>query len=534
MKNILKSLAAMFASRQNKETTGTYTLANLNNWWYPNGSAGGPNTVPVSPDAAMRLSVAFSCIRILTETIGTLPVQVFEKKQSSSDAIEVKDHHLSFLFQQSPNAYMTPVDLVESIALALCQNGNFYGARETNKKGETISIVPYDPMSVTPKMTDGRVIFKVWENGRSEELPREKVWQVRGFGNDLLVGLSPLACARKTIDTALVAEAFAARFFEQGGMPSGIVTVDKFLNDQQRKIARESLQQMMGGLGNAHRFALFEGGMKPVEWHAMPPEDMQLLMTRKFDTQQICRFYRISPHMVADLERATFSNIEQLSLEFVQYTLMPYFRRIEASASRWLLMPGSDRLNYYMRFNYEGLLRADSAARASFISTMVQNGVMTRNEARGKENLPRSTQEGMDSLTAQVNLAPVDTLGQQPAQPAPTGGGFKDAMEAFDRAMKENRPEGNSFNLVMPEKVTQHLTQRVEVPGVEDLAKSVTDANERMSLSNAAVIAHVMDVTKATQERIDRLEELVTADREVYFDKDGEPIGTRLVPKHAK
>lgn len=530
MRNPFRALASFFTP-ETKAATGDYTLTNLSGWWYPQGGPSVPNSAPVSPDAAMRLSVAFSCIRILTETIGSLPVQIFEKKQSSADAVEVKDHPLAFIFQRSPNSYMTSVDLIESIALALCQNGNFYGRKETDKKGEVVSINPYDPMTVTPKFVNGDVMFHIWENGRREELPRDKVWQVRGFGNDPLVGLSPLACAARVVDVAKTAENFAARFFEQGGMPSGIVTVDKFLNKEQRAIARDNLQQMMGGLGNAHRFALFEGGMKPVEWHAMPPEDMQLLLTRKFDIQQICRFYRISPHMVADLDRATFSNIEQLSLEFVQYTLLPYFRRIESSASRWLFMPGNDRLTYSMKFNYEGLLRADSTARAAFISSMVQNGIMTRNEGRAKENLPRSTQAGMDSLTAQVNLAPVDLLGQR--QSAPAQSVKENPVEVFERVLKESRSaaSGHSFNLVIPETVKQHMTQRVEVPGVSELATTVKEANERMSLSNAAVIAHVMELTQETQKRIDRIEELISADREVYFDKDGEPIGTRVVTK---
>jgi HK97 family phage portal protein len=238
------------------------------------------------------------------------------------------------------------------------------------------------------------------------DLPREKVWHVKGFGNGI-EGLSPLGAARESAGFALAMQEFGSRFFSQGGMPAGIVSIPGQLNKTQREEARENLQRVLAGLGNAHKFALFEQGMKPEAWGNTPLKDMEFMMLMQFSVPEICRFFRVPPHMVADLSRATFSNIEHLSQEFVMFTLMPYFTRIEASVSRWLMRP-RERGKLFLRFNFEGLLRADSKGRAEFYASALQNGWMNRNEVRGKEKFNRV--EGLDGYTVQTNMAPVDKL----------------------------------------------------------------------------------------------------------------------------
>lgn len=519
-------LRKWIVERALKGTTYTLNDETLGKWMGGGTSAAG---VTVSDDTAMRLSAAWSCVRILCETIGSLPWAVF-KSDADGNAQRDDDHPLARTLIQMPNADMTGVEFREACLLSLCQAGNAYAYIERSPNGALSSVYPIPHHLVTLKKDEqGTVYYEVYERGVLVRYARERIWHIKGFGNGL-TGLSPLGAAREALGTAMATEQFGAKFFSQGGMPSGVITVDKFFTKEQRDIARENLQQMMSGLGNAHKFVLFEGGMKPEPWGAMPLEDMQFLLLRKFSIQEICRFYRIPPHMVADLDKATFSNIEQQSLDFVMFTLMPYFTRFEASATKWLFKV-ADRRKFFLRFNYEGLLRADSTARAQFYNQMLQNGVYTRNEVRAKENLPRSNALNMDSFTVQLNMSPIEKLGEEKPQPAPT-------QPALDEpSLKPNADDTakamhTNVSVTMPESMKHHLVQRVEVPGVLKLASAVQESAERMSLSNAAVIANVMKLTDEVSENIEQLKEMLLADREIVY-KDGEPVGTRLVVRDA-
>lgn len=360
---------------------------------------------------AMRLSAMWCCQRIIAETGGSVPWELYREDPVTKRKVKADDHHLHPLFDSSPNANMTDVEFKEAKLFNLAANGNAYSYRDTRSNGETISLTPLETNNVQPKQdSDGEVWYSVNDRGRWERMPQEKIWHVKGFGSNGLVGLSPIAHAREVLGSAMSQEEFGAMFFKQGGMPSGFVTVDKFFKDKdQRDIARENLNQLAGGVGNAHKFALMEGGMKPEPWKGTSPEDMQFILSRQFSIQEICRFFRIPPHMVADLERATFSNIEHLSQEFITFTLLPYFVRLEASVKKWLLKP-EERRYYYLRFNVEGFLRGDSAARADYLNKMARAGFITRNEGRSKENFERSDQPGMDEFTVEANLMPIDLL----------------------------------------------------------------------------------------------------------------------------
>jgi HK97 family phage portal protein len=375
--------------------------------------------VTVDDESMMRVGAAWACRRILSETIGSIPWAIY-KRTGDRNAERDDDHPLSAVLINSPNAEQTDVEFREALSMGLTGRGNSY--THIDRTGKRIaSLMPISPKKVQTlrkgpgvhssesSIADGDIFHRIDDRGRYVDLPQEKVWHVKGFGEGTLVGLSPIGAAKEALGGALAMERFANSFFAQGGKPAGIVTIPNFLKPDQRPIARENLQQMMGGLGNAHKFALFEGGMKPEPWGDMPFDEMEFIAGRKFSIQEVCRFYRIPPHMVADLDKATFSNIEHLSQEFVMFTLMPYFTRIEASAKKWLFSP-EDRSKYFLRFNYEGLLRADSAGRAAFYASALQNGWLNRNEVRGLENRNRSDAEGMDDYTIQSNMAFVDQL----------------------------------------------------------------------------------------------------------------------------
>lgn len=383
----------------------------------------------VNDDTALAASAVWSCVKILAECIGSLPLAVYERDKKTGNATKV-DHPLAAILTATPNADMTDVEFIEAGQVNLGLRGNAYSYIERSAGGDVISLYPIAAHRVEPRRDErGEIVYRVNEDGRWESVPREKIWHIRGFGNTGLVGYSPIGVMRQAIGMSLGAEEFQARFFGSGARPSAVASIPAWLKDDQRKIARENLQATLGGLENAHKIHLLEGGMKLEPW-GLPLEDLQFVELRRFQIAEICRIYRIPPHMVADMERATFSNIEQMSLEFVMYTLLPWLTRWEAATNRWLLKPG-ERERFFVRFNFEGLLRADSAARAQLYATLLQNGVKTRNEIRALENDNRSEDDGMDDFTVQSNMVAIDKLAALTAanlnkpQPAPASPGGK-------------------------------------------------------------------------------------------------------------
>ena len=415
--NLLYRAMDFFGSRKTATASRTFTPvdAELSRILSSGATSSGK---AVNEQTALSLATAWSCMRIITEAIGCLPWGIYQK-DASGNAVE-KDHPLSAVLMGSPNQDQTPVEFKESIALALCGAGNAYNLKSA-LGNEVVSLMPVQSsaMSVFRKrgsnttlaVPDGTAVFRMkQEGGVTKDYTRADIWQIKGFGGNPLVGLSPVGVVREAVGFALAAEDFGARFFSQGGRPGGIVSVAGWLNDNQRSIARENLQQAMAGLDNAHRFLLFEGGMKPEPWGDLSLEDMAYIAVRKFSVNEMCRIWRVPPHMVAELQGgASFASVEQLSQEFVMFTLLPYLTRIESSVKRWLFNE-QDRQRWFLRFRYEGLLRADSAARANFYASALQNGYMTRNEVRALENLNRV--DGLDEYTAQLNLAPVEMLGE--------------------------------------------------------------------------------------------------------------------------
>lgn len=409
----MNPLGKLWAALWRKSRSVSFTLTDGQ---IVRGELAGPTAAGrvVNEQSAMSIAATWACVRILAETIAALP-WALHRKNASGNSERADDHPLQDVLL-SPNSEMTSSEFREALMVNLCLNGNAYSLIERSGS-RVVALFPLRSMNVRPvrkqgsntklAIPEGETFFKVSDRGKTDDFPRERVWHIKTFGHDGLVGLSPIGAAREAMGAALAGEEFANRFFSQGGMPAGTVSYPGWLTEVQRAEARKHLQELVGGLGKAHQFAMFEGGVKPEPWEAMPLEDMQFLGLRKFSVNEICRLYRVPPHMVGDLDRATFSNIEHQSLEFVQHTILPYLTRFESSVAKWLL-PVGDRARHFLKFNVEGLLRADSAGRASFYSSALQNGWMNRNEVRAKENLNRV--DDLDAYTVQVNLTPVQEL----------------------------------------------------------------------------------------------------------------------------
>jgi HK97 family phage portal protein len=362
----------------------------------------------VNDSTAMQVTTFFACVRLLAETMGTMPSAIYRMEKSGN--AEKVDHSLAEVLIHQPNSDMNGLEYREASTTNLAARGNAYSLIERRGDGNVMSLYPVPSSRWQVKRdasTDYEIKYGLNDRGKLEWYPAEKVWHRKGFGFDGLVGLSPIQCARETIGLSLAGEEYNAQLFAQGLMPSAIVSIPQWLKDEQRKVANEKLLEMHTGLKNLGKPMLLEGGMT-VTSGLLTPDDAQFLQLRQLTASQICALLNIKPHMVAILEQATNNNIEQLSQEFITYTMMPHMRRDEIAA-RKLFKPG-DRSTYFYRYNADSLMRADSAARAMLYSILLQNGVFNRNEVRALENRNQVADPAMDQYTVQSNMAMLDQL----------------------------------------------------------------------------------------------------------------------------
>jgi HK97 family phage portal protein len=367
----------------------------------------------IDDHSAMQISAVWACVRIHAETMGSLPLAIYETDDNGSP--RKIDHDLGEVLIGSPNEDMTPQEFFEAETTNLDLRGNAYSLVDRTSTGKVIRTYPLVSTDVTP-MRDkvGRVVYKV--AGDPVPLPAEKVWHVKGFGSNGLMGFSPIAAAAQAMGLALTMEEFGARFFANGARPSGIVKFKEWLTEKQRPLTEAKVKELWQGVTNAHLVKILEGGADYTQL-SVAPEEAQFLESRGFSIPEICRFFRIPPHMVADLTKSAFANIEQQSQDFVT-GFLPYPRRFEQTGARRLLSPLDRVKGRFLRFNLEGLLRADSAARAALYSVLLDKGVQSRNEVRALENWARSDQPGMDDFTVQSQMVPISKLGQAPAPAA--------------------------------------------------------------------------------------------------------------------
>jgi HK97 family phage portal protein len=363
----------------------------------------------VTQDFAMQVSTVWRCVQLKSQTVGSLPWGVYERL-GPGNARELDDHPLAEVLVHSPNRDMDRMQFREAIEANLALRGNAYCFKETRANGNVTSLYPVPSSECTPTRDrdSGEIKYVVMDRGKREVLPREKIWHIRLFGFNGLVGLAPLGAGRHAIALAAAAEEYGARFFANGARVSGTVKIPEWLDDEQRGKAKKNLKDLHGGLENAHNLMLLEGGM---EYQAISaaPQEAQMTELRRYQVPDICRFFGVPPHLAFDLEHGSYNNVETLAGEWVTFGLLPDLVRIETAAQKQLLVP-ADRRRIFVRFNFEGLLRANSLERAQFYAAMLQNGVFSRNEVREKENLNRIDEDGMDDRTVQTNLALIQFL----------------------------------------------------------------------------------------------------------------------------
>ena len=370
----------------------------------------------VNERTSMQMTAVYSCVRILSEAVASLPLNVFRYTDSGGKE-KAFDHPLYHLLHDEPNPEMSSFVFRETLMTHLLLWGNAYAQVIRNGKGEVIALYPLMPdrMSVD-RDQHGHLYYKYTKTGEdaptmengSVYLSPSDVLHIPGLGFDGLVGYSPIAMAKNAIGLAIAAEEYGSKFYANGAAPSGVLEHPGTLKDPAR--VRDSWNSTFGGSSNSHKVAVLEEGMKytPI---SISPNEAQFLETRKFQINEIARIFRVPPHMVGDLEKSSFSNIEQQSLEFVKYTLDPWVIRWEQALYRTLLSE-EEKQTLFFKFNVEGLLRGDYASRMNGYATARQNGWMSANDIRELEDLDRIPAElGGDLYLVNGNMLPLVSAG---------------------------------------------------------------------------------------------------------------------------
>lgn len=348
----------------------------------------------VNERTAMQTTAVYSCVRILSEAVAGLPLHVYRYGENGGKE-KAFDHPLYLLLHDEPNPEMSSFNFRETLMGHLLLYGNAYAQIIRNGKGEVVGLYPLIPSKMTVDRDSRGRLYYLYTRGADDSpvgsengqvyLPPEQVLHIPGLGYDGIVGYSPLAMAKNAVGMAIACEEYGAKFFTNDAAPGGVLEHPGVLKNPDK--AQDSWNKLFRGSGNAHQIAVLEEGLKyqPI---GISPEQAQFLETQKFQIDEIARIFRVPSHMVGDLEKSSFSNIEQQSLEFVKYTLEPWLMRWEQGMARRLLSEREKR-EYFIRFNVEGLLRGDYESRMNGYAVARQNGWMSANDIRELENLDR-------------------------------------------------------------------------------------------------------------------------------------------------
>lgn len=411
----------------------------------------------VTERSAMQMTAVCCCVRILSEAVASLPLQFYRYTDDGGKEKAV-EHPLYFLLHDEPNPEMTSFIFRETLMTHLLLYGNAYSQIIRNGKGEVVALYPLMPDWMTVDRDDhGRLYYEytVYDSddvagrkgtdktGKTVRLKPYDVLHIPGLGFDGLVGYSPIAMAKNAIGLAIATEEYGSKFFANGAAPSGVLEHPGTIKDPSR--VRESWQNTFGGSGNANKVAVLEEGMKytPI---SISPEQAQFLETRKFQIDEIARIFRVPPHMIGDLEKSSFNNIEQQSLEFVKYTLDPWVSRWEQAMVRALLTPEEKR-KYFFKFNVDGLLRGDYQSRMNGYATARQNGWMSANDIRELENLDRiPAEQGGDLYLINGNMTKLEDAGifagGNDESAEESAGGDQGQEDGTEQPVRRRRREG--------------------------------------------------------------------------------------------
>lgn len=375
----------------------------------------------VNEKSAMQIATVYACVRLLAETVAGLPLHMY-RYINDTDKERAKDHPLYKLLYRQPNPEMTSFSFRETMMTHLLLWGNAYAQIIRDGRNNILSLYPLLPENMeVDRDKQGRIVYIY--TSYSDETPKlqnkqvifraDEIFHIPGLGFNGLIGFSPIAMMKNSLGMNLAVEKYGSAFFKNGAQPSGVLEHPGVLKNPEK--IRENWSDVYGGPNNAHKVAVLEEGMQ-YKAISLPPEDSQFLSTRQFGVNEICRIFRVPPHMVQDLSHATFSNIEHQSIDFVVHTLTPWLVRWEQSIIKDLLLP-EEQDTFFPKFNVDGLLRGDYASRMSGYATGISNGFLSPNDVHRLENMDLiPTDKGGDSYYLNggyVRLEDVQTIGQR-------------------------------------------------------------------------------------------------------------------------
>ncbi len=411
----MNPFAKFFRPRDKPPASGATDYMNGSPYmFFMGGSSSGKH---VNERSAMQMTAVYSCVRILSEAVAGLPLHLYRYTENGGKEKAI-DHPLYRLLHDEPNPEMTSFIFRETLMTHLLLWGNAYAQIVRNGHGEVLGLYPLMPSKMTVDRDAKGELFYRYQRTTEDSpglgepkmvyLDPHDVLHIPGLGFDGLVGYSPIAMAKNAIGMAIACEEYGAKFFANGANPGGVLEHPGTIKDPQR--VRESWNSVYQGSGNSHRIAVLEEGMKfqPI---AISNEQAQFLETRKFQIDEIARIFRVPPHMVGDLEKSSFSNIEQQSLEFVMYTLRPWLVRWEQNLAR-ALFSDAEKPRMFLKFNVDGLLRGDYVSRMNGYAVGRQNGWMSANDIRSLEDLdPIPEAEGGDLYLVNGNYCKLQDAG---------------------------------------------------------------------------------------------------------------------------
>jgi len=364
----------------------------------------------ITTTTAMQIVAVYAAVRIIAEGVAQIPIHVYRRLPNGGKERAV-DYDLYRVLHDSgtPNPWQTAYEFKETVQGHATINGNGYAYISRNPAGRVLELIPIQPSRVTPRQDANLTVSYDIANsaGKIITYPARDIFHLRGLSNDGISGHNPVRLQMAALGLAKAAEAHGSKFFENMARPSGALTTDQKLSGEQMKSIKDSWDGGFSG-ENAYKTAILDGGFKWLPF-TMSNEEAQFLETRKFQIQEIARMFRVPPHMLADLDRATFSNIEEQSLEFVKYTLLPWLKRWEGAINKTLI-PESDRREYFAEFLIDGLLRGDFKTRVEGYASMINWGIMSPNEARERENM--NPRDGGDAYLQPVNMTSDPTSGR--------------------------------------------------------------------------------------------------------------------------
>ena len=361
--------------------------------------------VSVTPETALTFTAVWSAIRLLSESVSSLPISVF-KKETNGDTIEAINDPSYSLLKFKPNSYQNKITFFEKIMMDLCVNGNSYVYIERNRLAKPTGLYCLNYEDVTIKNQDNLLYYEDKKKRTIHE--SDNILHFTGLTTDGVTGLSPITQNMKSIGWSQAIEEYGNTFFKNGAKLSGVLQTDRALSETAIDRLRSSFNNTYSKLTGANQTAILEEGLtfKPIN---ISPEQAQFLASRTFSIEEICRIWNIPPHMLGDLSKSSFNNIEMQSQEFVTYTLMPYLTRIEMELNLKLFRT-SEIGKMFVKFNTAGLLRGNIKDRADYYKTAIANGWMSINEVRAKENMNK-IQDG-DKHVMQLNMTTIQKIGE--------------------------------------------------------------------------------------------------------------------------